>query len=382
MQLLTRLVTALLATAALGAPGLAFAVEGTTPTQNFAALANPGISANGLFLAGIESDDGTIAPPSWTGESADLAGKGETFGTGLSVQEMEIQLTSAVDPYFKANIVLAIPGTEGIEVEEGFVTVTGIPRMLINIGKIKEPFGRENLTHTHALLTIDRALISQRLFGEEGLNDVGVNAQILLPLPWYSQVTVGADAGQNDVVLGSGDAGGFGYLAHWKNVVDLGDNTTAEIGVSGLTGLDNIGGRSNVGGVDLTIKSHGSSKRQWNRLVWQSELMFADMGDAKPGSNGGADTQIGGLYSTLEYSLTRRFWLGGRFDLVGLAPTGPTAVDGGQTLGATAIAAFAPTEFSGVRMQAQRQFLPGGHTADSLTAQLSFVIGVHPGHAY
>lgn len=354
----------------------ASAADGAAGGQTFLSAMNPGISANGLFLAGVEIDDGVIQPASWTGTSAALAGKGETFGTGLSVQEMEVQLTSAVDPYFKANMVLSIPGVEGIEVEEGYVTLTTVPRLLLNIGKIKEPFGRENMAHTHALLTIDRALISQRVFGGEGLNDVGVNAQYLLPLPWYSQLTLGADAGQNEGVLGSGEAGGFGYLAHWKNLLDISDNYSAEIGVSGLTGLDDIGGRSVVGGVDITLKGHGSNRHQWNRLVWQNEFILANKGVAA--SSSASAEQTGGLYSTLEYSVTRRVWVGGRFDMVGL----PAPVDGGQTLGATAIAVLAPTEFSAFRVQAQRQFLPSGHTADSLTGQLSFVIGVHPAHSY
>lgn len=356
-----------------GLPAVARAEEPTLGGQTFPGLMNPGISANGLFLAGVELDDGELAPASFTGESADLPGKGETFGTGLSVQEMEVQITSAVDPYFKANLVLAIPGTEGIEVEEGYVTLTSVPRLLVNIGKIKAPFGRENLTHTHALLTIDRALVSQRIFGEEGLNDVAVNAQYMLPVPWYSELTLGVDAGQNDVVLGSGEPGGFGYLGHWKNLVDLSDSTSAELGVSGLVGRNQRGGESVVGGVDLTIKGHGRNRHQWNRVVWQNEALLLEKPDAE-----GNVTRIGGLYSTLEYAFSRRVWLGGRFDLVGL----PEPVDGGRTYAGSLIAVYTPTEFSGLRLQAQRQFLPDGHTADSLVGQLTFAIGLHPAHSY
>ncbi len=381
MQLPIRLAILSLLGGILSLPSRAMAADGGGGGQSFISAMNPGISANGLFLAGVESDDGTIQPASWTGKSQALAGKGETYGTGISVQEMEVQLTAAVDPYFKANMVLSIPGTEGIGVEEGNVTMTAVPHLLLNIGKIKEPFGRENMTHTHALLTIDRALISQKVFGSEGLNDVGINAQYMLPLPWYSQFTLGFDAGQNDVVLGSGNAGGLGYLAHWKNLIDLSDNYSAEIGVSGLTGLDDIGGRSVVGGADITVKGHGSNHHQWNRLIWQNEFIYAN----KTGSRANLSTddrQLGGFYSTLEYSLTRVFWLGGRFDLVGLPGATEKSWNGGQTLAGTAIAVLAPTEFSSFRVQAQRQFLPGGHTADSVTGQLNFVIGVHPAHSY
>ena len=75
-------------------------------------------------------------------------------------------------------------------------------------------------------------------------------------------------------------------------------------------------------------------------------------------------------------SWARRWWLGGRFDAVGI----PTDAD--RTWAGTLIGVFAPTEFSALRLQAQRQALPDGHTADSLTAQLNFTIGNHPAHAY
>lgn len=345
-------------------------------TQIFPGLMNPSISANGLFLAGAQWNDGELAPPLWAAgeEEAPPAG-GETFGTGLAVQEVEVQLKSAVDPYFDANLVFAIPGVEGLEIEEGYVTWKSLPRVLVNVGKLKEPFGRENLTHTHALLTVDRALISQRVFGEEGLNDVAANAQVLLPTPWFAELTVGVDAGANDVVLGAGEAAGVGTMAHLRNLFDLGPTWTLELGASGLTGLAGAGGRSVVSGVDLTVKGHGRGRGQFRRLVWQNEVIFFDRYD------GGHAESVSGLYSTLEGSFSRRVWLGGRFDLVGLTPD-PAAPDAGRTLGATAIAVFAPTEFSALRLQGQRQFLPDGHTVDSVVGQLNFTIGAHPAHAY
>jgi hypothetical protein len=163
----------------------ALEAEAAKPPQVFPGALNPKISFNGLFLGSAQLEDGTLSAPHLGGEAGEAvnAFAGETFGTGLNIQEMELQLLSAVDPYFKANIILALPGGEGIEVEEGFVTLTAIPKLSINIGKFKNPFGRENLLHTHALLTIDKSLIGQRIFGGEGLNDMGLNAALLLPLP-------------------------------------------------------------------------------------------------------------------------------------------------------------------------------------------------------
>ncbi len=334
------------------------------PAQTFPGLMNPAISVNGLFLAGIESDDGAIVK-----EPSELAGRGEGFGTGLAVQELEIQFQAAVDPYFKANLVVAIPGDEPFEVEEGYLTLTSLPRVLVNIGKIKEPFGRENLAHTHALLTIDKSLIGQRVFGEEGLNDIGLNAQILLPTPWFSELTIGGDAGNNEVVLGSGDPEGLSGMVHWKNLFDLGETATLEAGISGLIGKNAFDGRSIVAGADVTIKGGGRGRRQWNRYVWQNEFLIMDRQGADE------DARLGGLYSTFEYALSRRWWIGGRYDYVGVF-SDDTAMAG------TLIGVFAPTEFSAVRIQAQRQFLPDGHTADSIVGQLNFTLGAHPAHSY
>ncbi|MSQ02083.1 MAG: hypothetical protein EXR71_09360 [Myxococcales bacterium] len=342
------------------------------PVQTFLGALNPQISFNGLFIAGAQLDDGAFADPHLGGEAGEPAfeGAGESYGTGLNVQEMELQLRAAVDPYFNANVVLAVPGTEGIEVEEGYVQLVSIPRTTITIGKIKEGFGRENLTHTHALLTVDKSLVGQALLGGEGLNDVGVNAAFLLPTPWYSEILVSADRGSHAVLFNSGKPAGFGYLAHWKNLLALSYETSVELGVSGAAGQNDDEGLSKLGGVDITVKSHGRGSRQRNRLIWQSELMFLD----RDGERG---RTLGGVYSTVEYSLTSRVWLGGRYDYLGIAGR-----DSDQAQAATAIFVYAPTEFSAVRVQAQRQWAPAGHTVDSVVGQLNFTIGAHPAHSY
>lgn len=337
--------------------------------QSFPGLLNPSISVNGLIVGALTIDDGEIAPPGIishehgeeTGEAEEF--HGETFGTGLFLQETELRLAAAVDPYFKGDFTLAMHGIEGVEIEEGYVQMVAVPRLTLSIGKFKEPFGRENLAHTHALLTIDRSLVGQRLLGDEGLNDVALSAALLLPTPWFSELSLVGDAGNNEVLYGSGLPEGFGAMAHWKNLVDLSYETTLELGVSGATGLDAAGGRTVLAGADLTLRSHGRGKRQHNKLIWQTEYLWLK-------------DDVGGLYSTLEYALTRRFWAGGRFDLVGFPGEAADRVYGG-----TLLLAFVPTEFSAIRLQGQRQFL-ADEVVDSVVAQLNFTLGAHPAHAY
>ena len=342
--------------------------------QVFASLMNPSISLNGLFLGSVQWADGRVAAPHLGGEAGEaaFAQAGESFGSGLNVQEVELQLMASVDPYFKAVVVLAVPGLEGVELEEGYVTLTTIPRVLLSVGKIKAPFGRENPTHTHGYLTIDKSLIGQRVFGGEGLNDVGIHASLLLPTPWYSEISLGVDRGTHEIVLGSGKPEGLGLMGRWKNLIELSYEASLEIGASALTGPNAFGGRSVVAGADLTLKAHGRGHHQWNRVVWQTEYLFM----RRPGAP--EDAMIGGLYSTIQISPTRRFWVGGRFDAVGL----PAPVEGERTFAASGLVVFAPTEFSAIRVQYQHQWVAGGHTVDSLVAQLNFTIGAHPAHVY
>jgi hypothetical protein len=120
----------------------------------------------------------------------------------------------------------------------------------------------------------------------------------------------------------------------------------------------------------MTIRARGHGRNQWKRLLWQTEYLWMKREGAEE------DALLGGLYSTLEVSFSRHWWLGGRFDYVGL----PT--DTGNSLAATGIVVLALTEFSAVRLQYQHQWLPEGPAVDSVAAQLNFTIGTHPAHNY
>ena len=96
------------------APSVAFAQSATA--TGITRDANPAISANalftGLYAANAEEED--------RDEHEHSHGPGSA--TGLRVQEVEVQLTSFVDPLWKADLILALPGGDGVELEEGFVT--------------------------------------------------------------------------------------------------------------------------------------------------------------------------------------------------------------------------------------------------------------------
>ena len=158
---------------------------GSTTATGTSNAFNPAISVNGLFL-GYATSAVFVREPAF-GEDHDSEeiespdaehAHGLPENTGLSVQEIEIRFTSIIDAYFKADVILAIPGTEGIEVEEAAITTTSLPNITVKAGKFYGDFGKHNLLHTHAYPFIDPPVVHERLLGGEGLNEIGIGANL------------------------------------------------------------------------------------------------------------------------------------------------------------------------------------------------------------
>ena len=103
---------------------------------------------------------------------------------GFEFHEAELALQAIVDPYARADFFIAF-GEEGVELEEGYLTLTSLPGGLTaRAGKFRAAFGRVNAMHNDALPWIDRPLVTENLVtGEEGINDAGVSLSRILPAP-------------------------------------------------------------------------------------------------------------------------------------------------------------------------------------------------------
>lgn len=319
----------------------------------YSSLYNPAISANALLTA-----DAAYPTPE----------------ASVAIQEVEVQLMSNVDPYFLANLILALPEGEGIEVEEGYVQPSVQPFGLSSkIGKIKAPFGRENLQHTHALPFIDKSLVGDAIFGEEGLNEVSVEVSYLTPLPWYTLATVSVLDGRNEVVFDSPRPEDLAGLAGLKSVVDLSDDTTLELGGSFAVGRNADDGISRVAGAHMVVKWKPARAALYHSAQGVVEALYAQRGQAD-GRNG---PETAGLYAYAQYQLARRWYVAGRYDYLGLIEAGPVDRRGSLLL------VFAPSEFSALRLQTSGRLEPKSHelTYEAIV-QLNFTIGAHPAHVY
>ncbi len=116
---------------------------------------------------------------------------------GVSLNNVELVLSSPVDPYFDMFINFHLFEFE-FEVEEAFVTTRRIPYgFQFKLGKFKSGWGRINSIHQHEWPFSDTPLIIAALFGEEGLQEVGAQVTWIAPTDVFLQLGLEALRGEN-----------------------------------------------------------------------------------------------------------------------------------------------------------------------------------------
>ncbi len=331
---------------------------------------NPDISANFLGLA-----------QHGTAYSSDRSAKPHN---GLDLQEAELQFTADVDPYLRAVVLLSVAHEDGkssygIDPEEVYAESISLPWITLRAGKFKMALGRHNQLHSHAFPFIDAPLIHQRLLGDEGLNENGVSAALLLPAPWYSEFILQAMSLQNDILFKSRNSGDLGSLAHLKNLWDMSESLTMELGLSGVTGRNQFGFNSSVLGSDLTFKWRPTEGGKYQALIWSTEYLLGQRPGLADAVTLQSQQKLGGVASWLQFQFAERWWVQGRYEYVGLPHSDSLNVATKES----ALLAFLPSEFSGLRLQydwIQDKARP--QTDHAIAFQYNISIGAHPAHAY
>ncbi len=142
------------------------------------------ISLDGLLAAGASSNPDV---PNLQLGSHDPSRR------GFTLQNMELVLNGAVDPYFtaQANIIF-VESPEGeteVELEEIYATTTSLPHNLqAKAGHFFTEFGRLNPQHPHVWDFVDQPLSHARMFGRDNLRSSGVRLSWLMPVPFYSEL--------------------------------------------------------------------------------------------------------------------------------------------------------------------------------------------------
>lgn len=348
-------------------------------------LKTPNMSANALFLyrnSNFHQQDTDVTNP-------------DQNRNGLNVQEAELQFYSDVDPYTRMSLLLSIhPEYEStgtaveekwvVEPEEGFVESNAVSGLTLKIGKFKAAMGKHNTLHTHAYPFIEAPLANVNLLGDEGLNDVGASAAALLPTSWFSEVTLQYLRGEGENAEFSSPTPGDGVgLVHWKNLFDLSDSLTMEVGASYAAGANALGGNTNLAGADLTFKWRPTSGGRYQSLIWATEYLHRTQSQA------GLDDEIGqGPTTWLQYQFAERWAALYRYDSLTVENSFDTAnLPNDTSVRNSAGLVYMPSEFSSYKLEVDQRTggvpSPTGETTENAVFfQANFTIGAHPAHSY
>lgn len=322
-----------------------------------------------------------------------------TIRNGIDVQELEVAFMSDVDPYSRLVLTLSlapqytlnsqtnrVTQTWEFKPEEAFAESNHVSWTTLRVGKFKAAFGKHNLLHTHDYPLVDQPLINASFFGGEGLNDVGVSAAVLLPFPWFSELTGQYLRGEGENPEFSSpspnDAVGLG---HWKNLWDLTEDLTGELGVSYAQGTNMFGRGTGIGGGDLTFKWRPSVGGKYRSFIIATEFMQRNLEQPEFPNEKGT-----GIYLLGKFQFAERWHAVLRYENLFVDGANnsinPNALQNGAANRYAGGVAFNATEFSFFRIEySQTEGLrsDSGLTVErKVYLQANFTIGAHPAHGY
>ena len=379
---------------------------------------NPDISAI------IDADFGYQRRPLsfLNGDDPDLHADPGLHAIGPAVQEVELALSAIVDPYLKGEVYLTIANLAGIEVEEAFATTTSLPwNLQVKMGSFRSAFGRQNGQHQHVQDFTRRPLVNAAFLGSDGLRGPAAQVSWLSPLPFfltlYGEVlairadapallpdqgpadparTFGADVSRKPTLAAEAKAffplsedwslfTGLNYAAGRSPGLALSPTFGSPTASIPLIEGFGAGRNTTLLGADLYLKwKPANVAGGYTSLAFQAEAMFRRF-DAGDGLNSEWD---GGLYAQVVAQVARRWFLGARYDLIGV----PTSSVLGRTQRGSVSLTFQASEFARVRgyleveqaIDTAGTVLPGiaQATAPAAFLQLEISIGAHGAHPF
>lgn len=332
---------------------------GTLPvygnTSAMSKIFNPDIAVIGNFLGAMGKNEVNPAP-------------------AFAFDEAEATFQAVVDPYARADFFLAF-SPEGVEVEEGYLTLTSLPGgLLAKVGKFKEQVGKVNTLHAHTLPWVDTPLMVQNLFGsDEGLSDSGVSVSKLIMNPWMFLEATGEVYQGSTGVFQSQKRSNVSWVGRLRGYRDVTESTNLDVGTSVAYGTNDLGPgfTTRLIGVDATVRYRPLRRAIYRRFQGRTELFWSRRGEEV------SDVNAFGMYASGEYQFARRWFGGARYDWsergidASLADKGPSL-----------IVTYWPSEFSQIRGQYRRIHFGEGTTSNEFLFQFLFSIGAHGAHVF
>ena len=335
---------------------------------------------------------------------------------GFNLNYAEISLYSQVDPFFDMFAVLHA-STEGAEIEEAYFTTQQLPfGFKIKGGKFLSSIGRLNDKHAHYWDFADLPLVYKAFFGSQ-LNEIGIQLDWIVPLPFY--VLLGAEAlrGENETSFGTN---GFTvenittiddankpnvYTAFVKSSFDI-SNFTVLAGASGIYGTSRIdhgiGNDTKVAGDhgfygktymaigDITIRYDFNS---YQYIYLQTEYIYRNQDgdlysyDGSINSKSNFDAKQSGLYTQVVARLNQLWRIGLRYDLLAQNDVSTNHDLTNNLPRYSSMIEYNPSEFSRFRLQYNYDkslYSESGTNKPNheIIVQANITIGAHGAHSF
>ena len=333
---------------------------------------NPEISLNGDLYGSIHSDNP----------------RSENF----IPREFEFAFVSALDPYARAKIFLAVeehgggievfPGDlreasgAAVGVEEGYVEWVALPGGLrLKVGRFSQQFGQLNRWHSHALHFQSRSLPHLAFIGEGALAQDGASVHWLLPTGGAGayEATVELTRSRNEVLFG--EAHTLSYLGHMNAFWQLSPSTDLDLGLSALFGdYQDVDGRydNRLFGAEMAFNWAPPQQSLYRGIVVRGGVMLSDP-EAVRGLRG---ESAWGIWSLAEIKLSQQWVAGGRYDWVE-NPEDPSE----SAWLASPTLTYWQSEY--VRLRAEYDILGNpGKTTRQFTLRITFAMGPHKHETY
>ena len=332
----------------------------------------------------------------------DFSPKGSTQEdrTRFGIRELEIALQAVVDPYFRGDVFVGFNDAEGVHVEQAFLTTTSLPGFELRLGRFMMPVGKLNTTHRHDLHTIEYPWVIQRLLGAEGLKGTGIYfSRVFAPLGFYQelQLTVVDKLGEVEGLLSEEPTNkklsGLGFSARLRNYWDLSQSANLELSASTATGkreqpfdfgvtppapdVNAVNVRNTLFGGDVTFRWRPLEQGLYKSFIAQAELYHQRNQRVVDATYGGPNRDFTGAYGFARWQVTRRAYVGGRYDWL----QDPEL--GGETLMAgSGYLEWFPSEFSKLMLAFERVMPTGVEATNRILLQATFAIGPHKPHPF
>ena len=335
---------------------------------------------------------------------------------GFNLNYAEISFYSQVDPFFDMFAVLHA-STEGAEIEEAYFTTQQLPfGFKIKGGKFLSSIGRLNDKHAHYWDFADLPLVYKAFFGSQ-LNEIGIQLDWIVPLPFYMLIGAEALRGENETSFGTN---GFTvenittiddankpnvYTAFVKSSFDI-SNFTVLAGASGIYGTSRIdhgiGNDTKVAGDhgfygktymaigDITIRYDFNS---YQYIYLQTEYIYRNQDgdlysyDGSINSKSNFDAKQSGLYTQVVVRLNQLWRIGLRYDLLAQNDVNTHHHLTNNLPRYSSMIEYNPSEFSRFRLQYNYDkslYSESGTNKPNheIIVQANITIGAHGAHSF